>query len=172
MLGAIGCTPRPSPVALADGQDGGGPVLTSELANAGALRHRLAGPDDANLVILYGGEQEGSMGPCGCGERPLGSLARVQGYRVAMQRRQRGVGDLLVNTGGWLDDAVGPQGLGADALLAGDAMVAGLEMGGWTVLNVGYRDLPYLAARGFPGTSVSGNVAPLDAASSAPDPYR
>jgi len=159
-------------LALGRGQIGEGPVLSSEVAGSGPLRKRLAAPDDADLVILYGGEQEGELGPCGCEARPLGSLARVQGYRAAMERRQGGGKDLLVDTGGWLDDRLGPQGLGADALLAGDAMVEGLAMGGWSALNTGYRDLPYLAVRGFPPSAVSANVVPADPAAPAPAPYR
>jgi 2',3'-cyclic-nucleotide 2'-phosphodiesterase (5'-nucleotidase family) len=136
-------------VALGAGHANTAPALSSELANSGPLRDRLAAPDDANLVILYGGEQEGSMGPCGCEERPLGSLARVKGYR-----------------------AVGPDGLGADALFAGEAMVIGLEAGGWAVLNIGYRDLPYLAARGFPEAAVSANVVSRDPETPSPASYR
>ena len=44
--------------------------LTAELVSQGGLVDRLAAPDDANVVILYSGEQRGDVAPCGCADNP------------------------------------------------------------------------------------------------------
>jgi 2',3'-cyclic-nucleotide 2'-phosphodiesterase (5'-nucleotidase family) len=149
-------------------------VLTSELLVDGGLRDRLAAPDDANLVLLYGGEQMGSMDTCGCPSRPRGSLARVDGYRAAMREASPGVPDLLLNPGNWLDDTIGmDNALRADVRVGNAWMLQALELGGWDALNVGFRDLPYLAETGaFPATSVSANVRPNQAGALAAAPWR
>lgn len=147
------CTPHP--VSLSDGHTGPGPALISELANTGGLRSRLAEPDDADLVLLYGGEQGGWMGVCGCDARPLGSLARVEGYRRALPDEPP---VLLLDAGGWLDDAKAADGaLRADVDLSNAAMVQGLS--GWDALNVADPDLPWLSAHGFPDQAVSASLS-------------
>jgi len=138
------------------------PVLVAEDATAGPVRARLAGADAADVVVLYGGDQRGSMDVCGCEHRPLGSLARVEGYRRLVARGDVPV--VLLNAGGFLDDGLAPNGgLRDDVRLADDALVEGLRMGQWTVWNVGATDLPWFAANGFPEEAVSANlVGPVD----------
>lgn len=137
------------------------PEVASERASTGPLRTRLSSAP-ADLAILYGGEQEGEPGPCGCPERPLGGLARVAGYRERVD-----VPTVLVNVGGWLDDTIDATGaLRPDVVERDAVMVEGLA--GWDVLGVGYRDLPYLEQAGFPDNAVSANLVGED----GPPPYR
>lgn len=134
------------------------PALVWEDATSGPVRARLAEADGADLVVLYGGDQRGSMDVCGCEHRPLGSLARVEGYRRLAARGDAPV--LLVNAGGFLDDGLAPHGgLRDDVRVAGDHLIAGLRKGSWTVWNVGTVDLPWFAANGFPAEAVSANLA-------------
>ena len=144
------------------GAGGTAPVLSAEVASSGPARDRVAVPDDAQLVLFYGGEQMGSMDTCGCPKRPRGSLARVEGYREA-SRKVHDAPDLLLNTGNWLDDTIGLDGqLRQDVWVMNDWMVQGLEAGGWDALNVTFRDLPWLEASGrFPPAAVSANIRPV-----------
>jgi 2',3'-cyclic-nucleotide 2'-phosphodiesterase (5'-nucleotidase family) len=172
LLTLLACA-RPDPAALADGGLPHRPILASELADTGSVRERLPAKDDANLVLLYGGEQMGSLETCGCPKRPRGSLARVEGYRQALRKARPGVPDLLLNAGNWLDDTIGTEGdsLRLDVEIADAWMVKGVEEGGWDALNVGFRDLPFLAGTAFPAGAVSASVRPEDPAS-GPAPYR
>jgi len=133
------------------------PVLVAKDATSGPVRDRLAEPDGADVVVLYGGDQRGSMDVCGCEHRPLGSLARVEGYRRLVAREPVPV--LLVNAGGFLDDGLAPDGgLRDDVRVADDHLVEGLRRGEWAVWNVGATDLPWFAANGFPAEVVSANL--------------
>jgi 2',3'-cyclic-nucleotide 2'-phosphodiesterase (5'-nucleotidase family) len=115
----------------------------------------------------------GSLETCGCPKRPRGSLARVEGYRQALRKARPGVPDLLLNAGNWLDDTIGTEGdsLRLDVEIADAWMVKGVEEGGWDALNVGFRDLPFLAGTAFPAGAVSASVRPEDSAR-GPAPYR
>jgi len=146
------------------------PDLAAEDARDSSLHHRLAAADGADLVVLYGDGQGGNEGTCGCEARPLGSLARVEGYRRAVARHPSPA--LLVDAGGWLDatrDVAG--GVRADVALRDARMIEALRMGHWDVWNVGAPDLPYLAAKGFPPEAVSANLRPVDASAPAPDAW-
>jgi 2',3'-cyclic-nucleotide 2'-phosphodiesterase (5'-nucleotidase family) len=157
----LACDHAP-PVDLAAGATSRGPAIAAELADGGRLGDRLPAADDANLVLLYGGEQDGILDTCGCVKRPRGGLARVAGYRRALERRSPEVPTLLVNAGEWLDTGVGDDNRLREDVLARDRwMIDGLQAGGWAALNVSSRELPGLVALGaFPTGAVSANVQP------------
>jgi 2',3'-cyclic-nucleotide 2'-phosphodiesterase (5'-nucleotidase family) len=170
----LACTPGPPVASLAAGGTAGSPGVRSELATDGKLRDRLADADDADLVLLYGGEEVGSLETCGCQNRPRGSLARVLGYRMAMEKAQPGVPSVLVDAGNWLDATVGEDEgqLRNDVVVADRFMVEGMHAAGYAAGNVGFRDLPYLASAGFPDLAVSANVRPRDPSAAGPALYR
>lgn len=132
-------------------------VIASE-AIEGSARKRLAG-DPADLVILYAGEQDGSQDPCGCPENPRGSLGRLEAYASAV--REQGAPVVVVNAGNWLKDALGDDNrLRGDARIADAHMLAAVEAGSWTALNVSFRDLPYLAeVDRYPSGAVLANAS-------------
>lgn len=144
----------------------------AETAAGGPLRARLPAPDHANVVLLYGAEQMGSLDACGCPKEGLrGSLARVESYRAALAARDRDTPIVLLNAGNWLDDTIGyDDRLRADTIVANTWMLKGLAAGGWDVANVGFRDLPHLVyvTKAFPDIAVSANVRPDDAKAAAP----
>lgn len=132
------------------------PEVLSSTVDEGNLGQRLD-HTPADLVILYGGEQDGTLGTCGCPGDPKGSLGRVHGYAEAV--REQGSPILMVNAGNWLTDPVGPDnGLHPAAFVRNRHMVDAVE-DGWDVLNVSFRDLPYLGREGaFPAQAVSANL--------------
>jgi 2',3'-cyclic-nucleotide 2'-phosphodiesterase (5'-nucleotidase family) len=135
----------------------------SESVRSGGARSRLAVGDGADLVILYGGEQEGILGSCGCDSRPRGSLARVDGYRRLLERAEPEVPLILLNTGAWLDNTIGyTLDLRADAKVANIAMVKAVELGRWDVLNATFRDMPWFREAEIPANVVSANIRPLE----------
>lgn len=131
---------------MASEHGAGGTLLTLAIALAygspevladdpsGSLRERLA-QDDADLVILYGSEQEGELGPCGCDAVERGGLDRIRGYRQAVERGPAPV--FALHAGGFLDPRPGQ-----DA--RNDAMLAAVH--DWDALHVGFRDVPGLTA--------------------------
>lgn len=142
-----------------EGTDPRYPRLQGELAYEGSVFARQAPADDADLVVLYGGEQRGSTDTCGCIKRPRGSLMRLESYRRAHDE-VHGTRALLVDVGNWLDDTIGLDGdLRLDVRVGNGWMVRGLEQQGWDALNVSFRDLPYLASRSeWPTGVVSANI--------------
>jgi len=145
--------------------------VVSESVRSGGVRSRLAVGDGADLVILYGGEQEGILGTCGCDSRPLGSMARVDGYRRRLQRADPEVPLILLNTGAWLDNTIGYSvDLRADAKVANVAMTKALELGHWDVLNASFRDMPWFRETEIPDTVVSANIRPVEEGA-GPAPY-
>jgi 5'-nucleotidase len=138
-------------------------VLFAEVANEGPARARVAYGDEPALALYYGGEHGGSMDTCGCPQVPRGSLARAATYLHASQRMNPTVPSVVVHAGGWLSDTIGDSvGISDDALVANNWMIDGLAAGGWEVFNVGSKDLPHLAAHGFPEGAVSANLRPID----------
>jgi len=128
--------------------------------------------DGADLVILYGGEQEGLMGTCGCDARERGSLARVDGYRRLVERANANTPLLLLNAGAWLDNTIGDTlDLRVDAKVANRGMMEAMDLARWDVLNVGFRDMPWFREAAIPANAVSANVRPIDGAS-GPESYR
>jgi len=159
---------HPSPPAIAMPEPEG---VISESVRSGPARGRLIVGDGADLVLLYGGEQEGQMGPCGCEYRERGSLARVDGYRRLLERSDGDTPTILLNAGAWLDNTIGDTlDLRVDAKVANVGMTEAVALGRWDVLNVGFRDMPWFREATFPANAVSANVRPIDGAV-GPEPY-
>ena len=129
------------------------PAAAVEIARddpgSGPVRARLA-DDDADLALLYGGEQDGEGGPCGCSTVPRGGIPRIVGYR---DRVARSTPTLLLNPGGAFDNRPGPAAAARNA-----AMAAALEA--FDAVNLGHRDV---AAGLVPPGAVSASVRGLDA---------
>ncbi len=146
-LALIGCHPAVPPVKPVDAP--ASIALSQQVVTDGALKHRLAAPDGAELVLLYGGEQAGRVGPCGCDQRPKGGLARSAAYAAAVRARDPNV--LLLNVGNFLVDFDdGPNEIARNALI-----VDGLQRGGWDVWNLTAPDVAALTAWGLPPAAVS-----------------
>lgn len=135
------------------------PEVTSSVVDEGGLARRLDSVP-ADLVILYGGEQDGAIGTCGCPGDPKGSLGRLHGYAAAV--REQGVPMLLVNAGNWLTDPAGPDaGLLPIAHVRNAVMLDAVsdDSADWDALNISFRDLPGLGSAGrFPANAVSANL--------------
>ena len=137
----------------------GGRLALSSDSPGGRLADRVAWGDGADLVLLYGGEQSGRVGPCGCEEHPVGGLPRTAGYRDALRKANPGVPDLLLNPGRFYSSQLGEQvRLGEQARSANRWMRQGLDAIGWDAVNVTCRDLPGAAADGFPAGALSTNL--------------
>lgn len=168
---ALGCTgraPLPEvPVTTRTTPEVDG--LRAELRVDGPLEERLAPPDDADLVLLHGAEEEGSLDSCGCQHRPRGGVARQAAYRDAVQARDPDLPVLLLNAGGWLSGETDIDGRTRPDVPQRNAwMVRGLALLAPTALNVGtneLRALPDLPAGLPPLPLVSAHLhaaAPID----------
>jgi len=116
--------------------------LRSEVVEGGALSQRLAPPDLADLVLLYGGETEGVLGPCGCTENPRGGLARIHTYAEETKARTPAAEVWVVDAGGFLDGTPEVSGVArADATAANRWMVRGYGALDPVALNVSWNDL-------------------------------
>ena len=110
--------------------------LRAELVTAGTVTDRVVQNDDAKTVIYYMGEQEGSLAPCGCADRPRGGLARAAAY---LAQSSPGV---VINTGSWLDQGQGIDGRARpDSALKNRWMVRGLHAMGVDAIHVAFSDL-------------------------------
>ena len=113
--------------------------MRGELVTEGPLEARLAEDDGADLVVIYGGEERGSMGPCGCPKRPRGGLARFAAYRDAVAETAP---VLTVNGGYFLEDAMGLDGSPrADVPVMNQWMLAAVQQVGFDAVNLAYNDL-------------------------------
>ncbi len=120
--------------------------LHAELLTEGPLDQRLAPPDDADLVLLYGAEEEGSLDQCGCQHRPRGGVARQAAWRDAVQAQDPALPVLTLNAGGWLSGEADIDGSTRPDVPQRNAwMVRGLAMLAPTALNVGTNELRALA---------------------------
>jgi len=142
------------------------PSVVATVADTGPLKNRVT-DEPADVVLLYGGEQDGSMDTCGCPNNPRGSLPRLMAYQYAVESGDAPV--LTVNAGNWLRDSVGEDNkLRADAKVANSHMLDAVQQAGWSALNISFRDLPYLAEVGsFPEGAVLANAS----GPGAPPPY-
>jgi hypothetical protein len=109
--------------------------IASETLVDGPMARRRS-IEKADLVVLYAGEQKGSMETCGCPHRPRGSLARVETVRADETDPT-----VLVNAGYAFEDPTGFDGKTRADVVAGNAWMArGIEAGRWDALNVGTID--------------------------------
>lgn len=147
--GLTACSGR----ALAPGRAGvspDDPTLRHELVVSGPVAERVAQPDQAELVLFFGGEEEGSLEPCGCEERPRGGLGRVAAYLQAASAAAPQTPSILVNTGGWLEDARGLSGEPLpEAGVRNRWMMHGQRALGTQALNVAVRDAWALSTYGL-----------------------
>ncbi len=113
-----------------------GHSLQAELVTKGTASDRVVEKDNAKTVIYYMGEQEGSLAPCGCAERPRGGLPRAAAYLA-----QSGPG-VVINTGSWLDQGQGIDGRPRpDSAMKNQWMVRGLQAMGTDAIHVAFSDL-------------------------------
>lgn len=118
------------------------PGLRAEASEGGRLVDRLAPPDQADLVIFYGTDEEGSLEPCGCTDNPRGGLPRFAGYLNATRALPGASPDLVLSVGGWSEGAVGTDGAPRpDASLINGWMVRGMTALGVDVVGVGWGDM-------------------------------
>ena len=118
-----------------------GGALNALLVVEGALENRVVAGDSADLVIFYGGEERGSLEPCGCPKRPRGGMPRLVAYVEASRTANPGQTDLLVNGGYWLEDAMGLDGnTRPDTPVMNRWMIAGIQQAGFGALNVTFND--------------------------------
>lgn len=123
-------------------------AIRGEMVLEGGLSQRLSN-EPADLVIVYGGEQKGSMDTCGCPKRPRGSLPRIGAYVAALERRKEPM--ILLNPGYWLEDAGGFEGeLRPDVEAMDRWMIKGLSLLPWGAMNLGAPDLAALTRLGAP----------------------
>ena len=122
--------------------------LDSELITEGSLSQRLSPIDQADLVLVYGGEERGDLAECGCPQRPRGGLARQQSYLSALRNADHPV--LFLNGGYWLTDARSLDGRArADVPIMNQWMIAGMEQIEPNALNVGYNDMAGISSGGI-----------------------
>ena len=142
----LACAPRVPVEGVASRASPGADV---ELLDAGPVEARLAAPDGADLVLFYGGEERGSLEPCGCPNRPRGGVARAASVIAATRAARPDVPALVVNGGYWLEDAMGLDGLPRpDVPVLNRWMVIGLAAQGFDALNVGYNDMAGITSIG------------------------
>ena len=113
----------------------------------GGLADRLAPADDADLVLVYGGERDGEIGTCGCGR--AGGLPRLATYVAAV--RDAGRPALVLDVGSFLA-SVGAAGQLSDwSRTMNDGYHRALTELRFDAFNVSYRDLPGAVGAGHPG---------------------
>ncbi len=153
------CAPPAPPVPVAAGAR----AVETESVSEGPLAARLR-TDDADLAIAYAAEHHGEIGPCGCPGERRGGLARFGGWLRAARAADPDTPVVVLHAGGFLDDAIGPDGgLRADVPLVNRWAARVLGVGGWNAIQASHADLPGLAdlgpeAAGLP--LVSAHVRP------------
>ncbi len=138
-------------------------ALRAVLLDEGRLESRLSPPDGADLVIYYTAEQQGALGPCGCPTRPRGGLARMASYMEASRTVQPNPPTIVVNSGYWLEDAVGIDGnQRADVPILNHWMIQGQTALQPDALNLSTHDLAGISGQGGTPTGlavVSANIS-------------
>ena len=157
LIWVLACAPKVQTQAPASMQMGAG-----ELVIRGTPLERAQAPD-ADLVLFYGGEIGGSLGTCGCPDRPRGSMARMASYLHASREAHPGQRDLVLMGGDWLMNPVSPDGSpSAQAPVANGYVAQAFDAMGVDAANVGYGDLPgVLALETLPPWAISTNTQGL-----------
>jgi hypothetical protein len=141
---ARGPAPVAATISPVPGED---PGLSGEVVQDGTLHERLVHDDNADLVILYGGEERGDLSPCGCKGRPRGGLARASAHVRGVQGGS--VPTLMVHAGAAFDDTQAFEGgLRPDIPVVNKWFVSGLQHLGVAALNATSVDLPGLVELG------------------------
>ncbi len=151
LLALLACAPHaPAPLpprVLPDSTD----TLKGEVIYDGSPAARTLSGDGAALVLLYGGEEKGSLSPCGCPDRPRGGLPRAASIIGAVRAANPGVPTLLLNGGAWLEDDMGLDGEPRlDVAVINRWMVSGVQQMGYDAINLAYPDLFALHDQGSP----------------------
>jgi len=166
LLLAACARPGTAPAADVHAVSGVDAGLSGEVVVGGTLTERLARPDDAELVLLFGGETRGDLAPCGCKDRPAGGLARVAAHVAAV--RETGVPTLLIDAGAFLDDTQGFGGALRPDVETGNAWVRdALDQVRVDAVNITTVDLPGIQAgtgSTLPGVSANVHAAGIDRA--------
>ena len=133
-----GCAPRAVPPAAPAAAAPSG--LTRELWTDQPFAQRLP-RTAADLVVHYGGENHGSLEPCGCPKRPRGALAAFVGYAEAAVRAAPSP-SVRVHAGYWLEDAVDYAGVPRPHVEVQDLWaMRGLAAANFDALNVTDHDV-------------------------------
>lgn len=153
LLTLLACTPK-APPSVATVHPS--PQRLAELVSGGSLEQRLS-DEEADLVLLYGGEQRGRTGPCGCPTNPRGGLARTASYVDAVRGRDPTV---LVLGGYQLED---PRGLeDPTGVVAGNlVLLEALERLRPDAANITHKEWPWPRPADF---AVSANIEGLPGA--------
>lgn len=157
LLWVLACAPRVQTQSPASMQMGAG-----ELVIRGTPMERAQAPQ-ADLVLFYGGEIGGSLGTCGCPDRPRGSLARMATYLRASREAHPDQRDLFLMGGDWLMNPVAPDGsASAQAPVANEYVARAFDAMEVDAANVAYGDLPgVLALETLPEWALSTNTQGL-----------
>lgn len=157
LLWVLACAPKALHESPASLQMGAG-----ELVIRGTLSERAQAPD-ADLVLFYGGEIGGSLGTCGCADRPRGSVARAGAYIEASRLAHPGQRDLVLMGGDWLMNPTLPDGAAAPhAAVANRYVAQAFDALGVDAANVGHGDLAgVLALDSLPSWALSTNTQGL-----------
>ena len=148
LLACVTARPVP-PASVSDGSTSHPKALRTELVSEGRLSSRLSPADGADLVIFYSAEQRGDLGPCGCPTRPRGGLARMASYMDATRAEESAPPTIVLNSGQWLEDAIGMDGNPrADMPALNRWMIAGQVALQPDALNVSNHEIAGLAAIG------------------------
>lgn len=135
------------------------PAIVWDGAVTGSVRERVDVSEDAGLIVLISGEQQGRLGDCGCPARPLGGVARIHGYAERVER-ETSAPVLLVNAGDAFDDTIGVSGTLTPEVQSGNALM-GEALSRWDLVNIGVSDVPWLDAHPVHG-ALSANLLPTD----------
>lgn len=123
------------------------------------LAQKLGEDDGAKLIIHFTGDVHGDLDVCSCKGKVLGGMARRVGFLKVFDAKFPAIPDLLVDTGGFLNDRSGEHGFLINWAVTRDQWVMeGYQKFGYEVVNLSSHELPYLSrilssGDKLPGTS-------------------
>ena len=151
-LALVAACARPAPLGPPVPPVEGTPGFVTVRADRGPVDARL-GPVEsgASLLLTYGGEARGELGPCGCADTPRGGLPRRAAVEAALAARHGADAVLRVHLGGQLDPGRGIDGAPTPTAAAGNPwMLRGLAATAPTVMALTVPDLDALRATAAP----------------------